>query len=132
VHPHGLSPLRAFGAQLTKFALAGGAGTSAQYLVLLALVSLAGVPPGRASFAGAVLGACVVYLLNRRFTFASSRSHAATLPRFVLMAAVGAVLNGLLVGLLSAAGMYFLLAQVLATACILVINFTVSKLWIFR
>jgi putative flippase GtrA len=132
VRPPATSPLRAFGAQLTRFALAGGAGTSAQYLVLLALVSLAGVPPGRASFAGAVVGACVVYLLNRRYTFASKRSHAATLPRFALMAALGAVLNGVLVGLLSAAGLYFLLAQVLATAGILVINFIVSKLWIFR
>jgi putative flippase GtrA len=36
------------------------------------------------------------------------------------------------VGLLSAAGVYFLLAQVVATGVILVINFIVSKLWIFR
>jgi putative flippase GtrA len=132
VPPPGTPSLRAVGAQLTRFALAGGAGTAAHYLVLLALVSLAGVPPGRAAFAGAVVGACVVYLLNRRYTFASQRSHAATLPRFALMAIVGAVLNGVLVGLLSAAGMYFLLAQLLATAAILVINFIVSKLWIFR
>jgi putative flippase GtrA len=95
-------------------------------------VSLAGMPPGRAAFAGAVVGACVVYLLNRRFTFASNRSHAATLPRFALVAALGAVLNGAVVGLLSAAGVYFLLAQVVATGVILVINFIVSKLWIFR
>jgi putative flippase GtrA len=132
VRPHRISPLRAFGAQFSKFALAGGAGTAAHYLVLLALVSLAGMPPGRAAFAGAVVGACVVYLLNRRFTFASKRSHAATLPRFALVAALGAVLNGAVVGLLSAAGVYFLLAQVVATGVILVINFIVSKLWIFR
>jgi putative flippase GtrA len=48
------------------------------------------------------------------------------------VAAAGAVLNGVLVGLLSSAGLYFLLAQVLATGLILVINFIVSKLWIFR
>jgi putative flippase GtrA len=124
--------IRSFGAQFTRFAMAGGAGTLAHYLVLVALVSLAGLAPGRAAFAGAVVGACVVYLLNHRYTFASSRSHAQTLPRFALMAAVGAVLNGALVGLLSAAGLYFLLAQVIATGVILVINFIVSKLWIFR
>jgi putative flippase GtrA len=116
---------------LTRFALAGGAGTAVHYLVLLALVSLAGVWPGPAAFAGAAVGACVVYLLNRRYTFASSRSHAAALPRFALMAIAGAVLNGVLVGLLSAAGVYFLLAQVAATIVILGINFIVSKWWIF-
>ena len=131
VRPPGSPSLRAVGAQLTRFALAGGAGTVVHYLVLLALVSLAGVWPGRAAFAGAVVGACVVYLLNRRYTFASKRSHAAALPRFALMASVGAVLNGVLVGLLSAAGVYFLLAQVMATIAILGINFIVSKWWIF-
>jgi putative flippase GtrA len=124
---------RSLGAQFTKFAMAGGAGTVAHYLVLIALVSMGGIAPGRAAFAGAAVGACVIYLLNRRYAFAgSSRSHAEALPRFALMATVGAVLNGMLVGMLSGAGMYFLLAQVMATGVILVINFIVSKLWIFR
>jgi putative flippase GtrA len=131
LHSHS-NLIRSVGAQFTRFALAGGAGTACHYLVLVALVSLAGMAPGRAAFAGAVLGACVVYLLNRRYTFATSRGHAQALPRFALMAGAGAVLNGVLVGLLSDAGMYFLLAQVLATGLILVINFIVSKLWIFR
>ncbi|MGB9107770.1 MAG: GtrA family protein [Telluria sp.] len=119
-------------AQFTRFAMAGGAGTAVHYLVLAGLVSLAGIAPGRAAFAGAALGACAIYLLNRRYTFASSRSHTQTLPRFALMATVGAVLNGVLVGLLSGAGVYFLLAQLIATGVILVINFIVSKIWIFR
>jgi putative flippase GtrA len=132
VRPKGSPSLCALGAQLTRFALAGGAGTASHYLLLLVLVSLAGIHPGRAAFMGAAVGACVVYLLNRRYTFASSRSHAAALPRFALVATAGAVLNGVLVGLLSAAGLYFLLAQVLATIAILGINFIVSKWWIFR
>jgi putative flippase GtrA len=132
LHSHS-NLIRSVGAQFTRFAMAGGAGTACHYLVLVALVSLAGMAPGRAAFAGAIAGACVVYLLNRRYTFAAtSRSHAQALPRFALMAGAGAVLNGVLVGLLSGAGMYFLLAQVLATGVILVINFIVSKLWIFR
>jgi putative flippase GtrA len=132
VRPGRFPSLRAFGAQFSKFLAAGGAGTAVHYLVLVALVFLADIPPGRAAFAGAAVGACVVYLLNRRYTFASSRSHAAALPRFILLAATGAVLNGALVGWLSAAGLYFLLAQAIATVVILVINFIVSKLWIFR
>jgi putative flippase GtrA len=124
--------LKSTGVQFTRFAMAGGAGTVIHYLVLVGLVSLAGIAPGRAAFAGAAVGACAIYLLNRRYTFASSRSHAQTLPRFALMAATGAVLNGVLVGLLSGAGVYFLLAQMMATGVILVINFIVSKVWIFR
>jgi putative flippase GtrA len=127
-----LSTRRALGAQLTKFFLAGGAGTAAQYVVLIALVALFQMAPGRASVAGAVVGAIVVYLLNRRFTFASQRGHRETLPRFAMMAIAGALLNGLLVGALSGAGLYFLLAQMVATVVVLVFNFIVSKLWIFR
>jgi putative flippase GtrA len=127
-----LSARRTLGAQLTKFVLSGGAGTGAQFLVLIVLVDLLHLAPGRASLIGAVVGAIVVYLLNRRFTFASQRGHRETLPRFVAMAATGAVLNGLLVGALSEAGLHFVLAQMVATVVVLVFNFIVSKLWIFR
>lgn len=118
--------------QFLRFAAVGAAGTALHYLVLLLLVEMAGVAPGRAAFAGAVAGACVNYWLNRRFTFQSTRRHRETVPLFVAMAALGAVLNGLIVGQLSAMGMNFLLAQMFATVCILVLNFLMSKKWIFQ
>jgi len=124
--------LRNLGTQFTKFVAAGGAGTALHYLILIVLVSQFGVPAGSAAFVGATAGACTVYLINSRYTFDSQHSHARTLPRFALMALVGAVLNGMLVAMLSTAGLYFLLAQMIATIAILVINFIVSKLWIFR
>lgn len=123
---------RAVGAQFAKFAAAGGAGTALHYLVLIVLVSLLQVPPGRAAFLGATAGACVVYVLNRRYTFDSRQAHHRAVPRFAALAVAGAVLNGAIVGVLSAIGLHFLLAQVLATGGILVLNFIVSKLWIFR
>ncbi len=126
------STSRIVGAQFAKFAVAGGLGTALHYLVLVVLVSLLGVAPGRAAFAGAAAGACLVYLLNRRYTFASRRDHRHTLPRFVALAVAGALLNGVLVGALSGAGLHYLLAQVAATAAVLVLNFIVSKTWIFR
>lgn len=118
--------------QFLRFAAVGAAGTGLHYLVLVVLVAMAGVAPGRAAFAGAVAGACVNYWLNRRFTFHSRRRHSETVPLFVAMAALGAVLNGLIVGKLSAMGMNFLLAQMIATVCILVLNFLISKKWIFQ
>lgn len=129
--PSALGQRRTLGAQFAKFAAVGGLGTALHYLVLLVLVSLAQMPPGRAAFLGATAGACVVYLLNRRYTFDSRQAHGRAVPRFVLLALVGASLNGAIVGVLSGAGLHFLLAQVLATGAILVLNFIVSKLWIF-
>jgi putative flippase GtrA len=132
MHPERLPLLRHLGAQFTKFALAGGAGTALHYLLLIVLVSGFDVQAAHAAFVGAVAGACVVYLINRRYTFDSQRAHAQTLPRFAFMATIGALLNSMLVGTISASGMHFLLAQMIATIVILVINFIVSKLWIFR
>lgn len=121
-----------FGRQISSFALAGGAGTFVHYLILVVLVNLCAVRAGIAAFVGAATGACIVYLLNHKFTFNTSRRHRETFPRFVLMAMTGAVLNGGIVGTLSAAGLHFLLAQVAATVAVLMFNFIVSKLWIFR
>ncbi|WP_296942727.1 GtrA family protein [uncultured Massilia sp.] len=132
VRSYSPSTSRFVGTQFAKFAAVGGLGTGLHYLVLVVLVTLLHVAPGRAAFAGAAAGACLVYLLNRRYTFASDADHRRTLPRFVALAVAGALLNGLLVGLLSGAGLHFLLAQVVATAVVLVINFIVSKTWIFR
>ena len=119
-------------AQISKFLLTGGAGTSVHYLVLIVLVNVTGMLPGGAAFAGAAIGACVVYWLNRSFTFATQRSHAETLPRFAAMAIAGAIMNGALVGMLNAAGLHYLIAQASATVAVLIFNFIVSKLWIFR
>lgn len=118
--------------QIFKFILVGGTGTALHYLVFVLAVAVVSVPPGYAAFIGAGVGAIANYVLNRRFTFDSRRPHRETLPRFALMAAVGAVLNGVVVGMLSMAGLHFLLAQAIATVCILILNFVVSKTWIFR
>jgi putative flippase GtrA len=118
--------------QIFKFVLVGGTGTALHYLVFVLAVATLAVRPGYAAFIGASVGAFANYVLNRRFTFDSRRPHRETLPRFALMAAVGAVLNGLLVGALSTAGLHFLLAQAIATVSILILNFVVSKTWIFR
>jgi len=120
------------GTQFTKFLAAGGAGTVVHYLLLIFQVSIMHIAPGPAAFTGAAAGAVVVYVLNYRITFASHAGHSRTMPRFVALAIVGASLNGGLVGLLSKSGVHFLSAQIAATAIVLVFNFIVSKLWIFR
>ena len=118
--------------QFVRFAAVGALGTGCHYLVLIALVSLLGVTPGNAAFTGAAAGAYANYWMNRRYTFANLRPHREAIPRFVAMAAAGAGINGLIVGILSSHGAHYLLAQVFATSVILVLNFLISKKWIFQ
>lgn len=89
------------------------------------------MPAGRAAFFGAAPGACPFHFFNRRPALASRQIHGRALPRFVPTAIVAALLNGAIVGVSSTAGLYFLLAQVIATGAILVLKFFVSKPWIF-
>jgi putative flippase GtrA len=48
-----------------------------------------------------------------------------------LLAALGIVANGALVGLLTIATLHYLIAQAISTVIILVLNFVVTRTWIF-
>lgn len=126
------SLLRQLNHQFLRFAAAGVLGTACHYLVLLALSAGAGVAPGPAAACGALVGAAVNYWLNRNFIFRSERRHAEALPRFAAMALFGALLNGLIVGALARLGLHVMAAQVCATLLVLVLNYVMSKKWIFR
>ena len=115
------------------FAAVGGLGTAAHYLVLGALVELAGTPVLAATTAGAVAGAVVNYVLNRRVTFTSDASHAVALPKFLMVATAGAGLNWVMVALLlHGAGIHYVIAQLAATATVLLLTFAGNHLWTFR
>jgi len=118
-------------AQFLRFAAAGAAGTALHYAVLATLVYLAGMQPGWSAAIGAAAGAAVNYSVNRAVTFRSDRAHGEALPRFAAMAAAGMLLNGVLVEAMAGAGLHVMLAQAVATAFILVLNYIVSRTWIF-
>lgn len=118
--------------QFSRFSAFGAIGTIAHYTVLVSVVALLGESAVLGATCGAVVGALINYLLNYRFTFSSSLRHRDTLPRFLLMAGVGVLMNALIVGVLTAAGLHYMIAQVVATLTVLLINYLVSKKWIFR
>jgi len=118
--------------QFIKFAAVGAIGTIAHYVTLIASVSGIGMTPVAGTTVGAAVGALVNYWLNRNVTFRSIRRHAEALPRFMALAGAGIALNALAVWILTATGLHYLLAQVVATAVILFFNFLVSRTWIFR
>ena len=119
--------------QFFWYIVAGGIATAVHYAVLIALVELFGASAAPSAAVGALCGAAVSYLLNRRMTFAgSSAGHAQALPRFMAIALLGAVLNGVLVWLgVHQFGWHYLLAQVLATVLVLGLTFRLNRLWTF-
>lgn len=115
------------------FAAMGVVGTVVHYLVLVLLVSGFGYQPMIGAASGFVLGACVNYALNYRWTYSSKERHMRTLPRFMVVALVGLAVNVSVVGLLTSMwGLHYLLAQVLATIIVLGIGFLLNTCWTFR
>lgn len=118
-------------AQFLKFAAGGAVGTACHYATLVLWVEAFGGDVVAGTFAGFCVGALVNYLIAHRFVFRSARAHAAALPRFALVAAVGAAINTGIVAALHGAGVHYLAAQVVATGAVLAGNFLVNRAWTF-
>ena len=115
-----------------SFLLVGGLATLLHYLLLIALVQLAALPPLAASTTGFTLSAALNYSLNRRYTFRSSRAHRQALPRFAITALLGLALNAAFIWVgHDLLGLHYLLAQMIATLLTLAFNFFLNLLWTF-
>ena len=116
-----------------RYTLAGGVATAVHYAVLMALVELAQAPPPLGAAIGALCGAAVAYLGNRHFTFAGTTvAHAHAVPRFLLVAVLGAALNAAIVWVGNTVlGWHYLLAQALATLLVLFLTYRLNRHWTF-
>jgi len=121
-------------AMFHRYVLVGGIATGFHYLILLGLVELGHVAPAIAAGTGAAIGALVAYAGNRRFTFSEcTQSHRIALPRFLLLAALGAVMNSAVVWTGSElVGWHYLASQIVATLFTLFVTYTFNRLWAFR
>lgn len=118
--------------QFLRYTAAGATATLVHYALLLALVEALRWPVARAAALGALAGAAVAYLLNRRVTFSVPVPHRQALPRFAAVAVLGALLNGAIVGSAIRWGAHYLAAQVAATLAVLLLTFQLNKTWSFR
>jgi putative flippase GtrA len=127
-------PIAALARQFGSFFGIGLFVALIHYAVLIALVELGRVDPVRAALAGYVIGGVVSYVLNRRLTYASHRPHAEATWRFAIVAAIGFLLTWTLMSLLTGwlGDAYYVLAQLVTTAIVLVWHFVAHKLWTFR
>jgi putative flippase GtrA len=123
--------LQGIGVSFVRFAVVGTLATGIQYLILIALVHGAKAHPTGASSIGFVASSAVNYVLNYHYTFRSNRRHGPAAVKFALLAGVGLLLNAAIVQVLIGAGWHYMLAQVCATAVVLVWNFAGNSLWIF-
>lgn len=120
--------------RLVQYAAAGAVATAGHYLVLVAVVEAGLAKPPIGSAFGAVVGAAISYLLNRRLAFAGTTvPHSAAILRFAGVAAIGAILNGGIVAVLSTAfHVHYLSSQIVATVVVLLMTYVTNKAWTFR
>jgi putative flippase GtrA len=118
--------------RLLRYTLVGAAATAVQYALLALCVEAGAWPAWLASGFGAVIGAQIGYLGNRRFTFAYRGGVGASWLKFQATAAVGALLGMLVVGIAVHLGWHYLAAQVAATLLVLLLTFVINRLWTFR
>ena len=109
----------------------GVATTAVHYGVLVALVEAWAVNPVAATTAGFLAAVLLSYLLNRRYTFDELPAFHAGLVKYCAAVSIGLVLNAGTVALLTGCGIYYLLAQVIASGVALVWNFSAARLVVF-
>jgi putative flippase GtrA len=120
-------------AKFSRFLVVGGIATLIQYAILIALVQTGIADAVRASTIGFAVSAICNYLLNRVWTFRSKSPHVQAASRFGIMVAVGLLLNYAVMRLFfRVVGLDYRVAQVIATAVVLVCNFALSSTWVFR
>lgn len=116
-----------------KYAVVGGVSTIIHYSFLIIFVEIAGIPAPYSAGLGALNGAIVAYIGNRRFTFHSQNSHVIGLPRFLFVAALGAIFNGSGVWISTQYfETHYLIAQVLATGLVLILTYHINQKWTFQ
>jgi putative flippase GtrA len=119
--------------QFLFFSAAGLFAAIGHYGTLIALSELAVTGPVPASLAGFVVGGIISYVLNYRFTFRSTKQHREALSKFLVVAAVGFVLNGVAMWVLTGpANLHYLVAQIVATGLVLIWTFSCNRVWTFR
>lgn len=117
--------------RFAKFLLIGALATGIQYLILIVLTAYFAVVPWLASSIGFAASSVLNYSLNYLVTFRSRERHLVSGTRFAVMAASGLALTAVLMKVLTAATHAYLICQVVTTALVLLVNYTVARLWVF-
>lgn len=120
-------------ARFVRFLMVGGFATVLMYILLVIGTEILGMVPVLSSVVAYLLSALANYALNHRYTFRSVQAHRVALFRFAVVSGCGLLLNALIMYVgTELHSWHYLVAQVLATICVLFWNFLGSQLWTFR
>jgi putative flippase GtrA len=118
--------------QLAKFSTVGATGYVVNLAVYASLIE-AGLHYNLAALCSFLVAVSNNYTWNRLWTFRGQRGHVAYQGlRFLIVAVVALALNELLLTALVAFGVGKIVAQAIAVALVMPINFVGNKLWSFR
>ena len=113
-----------------KYSSAGGLATAVHYLIFLIAIHLMLWAPWQSTLLAGCIGALTAYGLNYRYTFLSQAAHRKILPKFLLVASLGIIIQTSIVAALSPHFNY-LLAQLMATFSGLILTFIFNRYWTF-
>jgi putative flippase GtrA len=118
--------------QFIRFAGVGCMSAIGHYGLLIALKQFLSVDAVVASTAGALLGACINYVLNYRFTFRSDKNHLESVTKFSVVAAIGICLNtGFMWVGVHQLHLNYLLSQLITTGLVVIWSFAGNRFWTF-
>jgi putative flippase GtrA len=126
---------RAKESEFARYFLAGSLTFLIDFLILLVLTEVGGINYLWSNLAAVSVGIVVSYLLCVKWVFFDRRYNRVVfeLPIFVLICVAGVILNeSLLWAFVEFGNIHYLVAKIIVTAAVFVINFCVKKSVLFR
>jgi putative flippase GtrA len=118
--------------QFARYLLVGGLGALTHLGVLAVCVEQLGQNPIVGTSAGFICALLLQYTLNHRWTFRSTRSHASSLWRYVIVSLSGFALNtGLMAALINYLHVWYFTAQLSVIIVAPISNFILNRYWAF-
>ncbi len=121
--------------QFIKFGLIGGVGTVINLLILYTFTEYLGFYYMFSAIIAFMVGATINFIMNKKWTFLERvrEDFLIKYSKYFFVSIVALLGNLLILYILTEfVGIYYILSQFLAASASLIVNFFVSKKWIFK
>jgi len=118
--------------QFSGYLINGCIATAVHYSLLITLVEGFACNPLVASTVGFIFGAITGFSLNRKIVFVNLSNPLVKFLQYLLLTLISGTMNVLLMKALIGLAIHYIIAQIVATGSVVVFNFAICKLWIFR
>ena len=116
-----------------RFGVVGVLTAILHYGLLYVGVEALGLNATLSSSLGFVVAVIFNYLMHYTWTFGEPAPHGQTLQRYLVMISCGFLLNGLVMDAgVRWLGLHYLLTQGLALVVVVLWNFVISNIWVFK